>query len=140
MSWKRISLGKERDPVIVGGVDVWTTSWRSHGEEPIVVAHPTDPDRQQELSRYFIESRGTAHEFAAGEVAPGVWLFCEPDREIQRVVSLRIGSYVLGVVGAFILVHGFEKSAKFVALGSVLVALAFVGERYAKSKHGASKA
>jgi hypothetical protein len=140
MSWKTIHLGTEGDSFALGGVSVWTTQWKSQGEQPIAAKHPAYPSQEHQLKRYFIQAGGVAHEFAAGEVSPGVWLFAVPVRTSANLVLLHIAAYVTGAAGCFILVRGFEHSLVYAVLGSALVALALAAEWYAKSRQRASVA
>ena len=125
---------------MVGGVDVWTRPWKSQGEDPIQVQHPTYPRQQHQLARYFIEAAGKTHEFAAGEVSPGVWLFFTPSRASTNLVLLRVGAYVAAVAGVFILLHGFEQSVTYIALGSTLIAAGLAVDWYARTEHRVSEA
>ena len=140
MSWKPLHLGSEGTPVLIGGVNVWTKEWKTQGEEVVSVKHPAYPGQEHRLGRCFIEAGGTTHEFAAGEVSPGVWLFCTSAGQSENAVLLHLATYAVAAIGCFILVHGFEQSPRYIALGSVLVALALGAEWYAKSKRRASEA
>jgi hypothetical protein len=140
MGWKLIHIGAECETVMIGGVDVWSKQWKTQGEAPIPARHPSHPEQVHSLNRYFIEAGGKAHEFAAGEVSPGVWLFYGPERAAEQLVWLYVAAYGLGIVGCFILIRGFEHSLGYAALGAVLLALAIGVERYAKRLSGASEA
>ena len=140
MSWKPIYLGSEGTPVQIGGVNVWTKKWKTQGEEVVTVFHPAYPSQECRLARYFIEEGNTSHEFAAGEVSPGVWLFCTPQKGSENKLLLHLAAYALAAIGGLILVHGFEQSPKYIALGLALVALGLAAEWYAKSTRRASEA
>jgi hypothetical protein len=140
MSWNPIYLGSEGTPVLIGGVNVWTKQWKTQGEAVVSVYHPAYPNQDCRLDRYFIEEGNTSHEFAAGEVSPGVWLFCTPPKGSENKLLLHLAAYASAAAGGLILVHGFEQSPKYLALGSALVALGLAAEWYAKSTRCASKA
>jgi hypothetical protein len=140
MSWELLHLGAEGEAVSLGGANIWTRPWKQQGEEPITVKHPAHPDQEHRLSRYFIEAGGKTHEFAATEVSPGVWLFMVRTRDAERSVLLYFAAYVLGLVGTFILVHGFERSPKYIALGSALLAMAVGAGWCAKPRRTSSEA
>jgi len=140
MSWKQLHLGAEGETVLLGGVNVWAASWKTQGEEPVVAKHPSHPEQEHRLSRYFIEADGKVHEFAAGEVSPGVWLFLVPSRNEEHSILLYSIAYLAGTAGCFILIRGFEHSLGYVALGAALVAIALCTARYAKSRGNVSEA
>lgn len=121
-------------------MNVWTSQWKTQGEESVTAKHPAYPGQEHRLTRYFIEASGRAHEFAAGEVSPGVWLFLVPAGHAQDSVFIQVATYAIGTAGCFILIRGFEHSAIHVALGAALLALAAVGEWYARSKRDKSEA
>ncbi len=125
---------------MLGGVNVWAKPWKTQGEAAVLAKHPWYPDQEHRLGRYFIEAGGTTHEFAAGEVSPGVWLFLEQSRDTQHLVLLRVAAYVVGVTGCFILVHGFDQSPTYIALGSALLAIALSSDWYARSRRSSSDA
>ena len=140
MSWKFLHIGPEGDSVFVGSVSVWACPWKTQGEEGITVRHPAYPDQEHRLDRYFVEAGGETQEFAAGEVSPGVWLFFTPVKGSENSLLLHVATYFVGAAGCFILIHGFQRSPKYIALGSVLVVIALGAEWYAKSKRRASEA
>ena len=141
MSWKLLHIGPVGQRVLIGGVNVWERTWKTQGEGTVSVKHPAYPEQQCRLNRYFIEAAGKAHQFAAGEISPGVWLLFAPNKDLEHTFLLQLGGYLAGVAGCFILVHGFWHSPKYIALGSVLLALAIAAERYVKARrHAISEA
>jgi hypothetical protein len=140
VTWKLLHLGAEGEAVSVGGINVWSAPWKSQGEEPVAAKHPACPGQEHLLKRYFIDAGGKAHEFAAGEVSPGVWLFLIPARDAELFVLVRVAAYILATVGCFILVRGFEHSPTYVALGCALLAIAMGAAWYTKSRRSAGEA
>ena len=140
MSWKLLHLGAEGESVLVGGVNVWAEPWKTQGEEDVLAKHPAYPGQEHRLKRYFIEAGGKAHEFAAGEVSSGIWLFLVQSRDAELTVLLRVAAYVVGAAGCFILVRGFGHSPTDIVLGSALLAIALGADWYAKSVRSSSEA
>ena len=138
MSWNPLYVGPEGQPVTIGGVSVWSRPWKTQGEVPIQVQHPYYPNQKFELKRYFIESGGTTHEFAATKTASGLWLLYEQQRTDEYLAFLTWGAYIFGTAGAFILVHGFTKSPILAFLGAALLAASIGAELYAKSRRSAA--
>lgn len=77
--WRFVSIGFERDPTIVGGLDLWEVGWTpTHGR--ITVAHPSYPDQRHPMFTYEVTGATPPIPFAAGEFSNGVWGFFVPDR------------------------------------------------------------
>jgi hypothetical protein len=77
--WKFLSIGFERTPVLIQGIDPWRQERRwvsSH--KTIVVSHPSYPSERHTMFVYTLEVEGKTITFAAGEYSNGVWGFYEP--------------------------------------------------------------
>jgi hypothetical protein len=77
--WKFVSIGFEKTPVAIQGIDPWRhdQQWVSSNEK-IVVSHPRYPSERHTMFVYQLEIDGRAIKFAAGEFSNGVWGFYEP--------------------------------------------------------------
>jgi hypothetical protein len=77
--WKFVSIGFERAPVVIQGIDLWMheRQWVS-SHERIVVSHPCHPSERHTMFVHTLEVDGRAIKFAAGEYSNGVWGFYEP--------------------------------------------------------------
>jgi hypothetical protein len=77
--WKFVSIGFERAPVAIQGIDPWRhgRQWVS-SHERIVVSHPSYPSERHTMIVYTFEVDGKTITFAAGEYSNGVWGFYEP--------------------------------------------------------------
>ncbi|WP_148280225.1 hypothetical protein [Rubrivivax gelatinosus] len=118
--------------MLIADTDLWSRPWKTRGEEALVVDDPVTG--RQRLTPYFVEPHGKAHEFAATETAPGIWLIYRPTGHRHRWLALRLAGYVFGFAGTFIFVHGFETSPKAALIGGVLLGLAVAADRYAAAR------
>ncbi len=140
MSWRLLHLGPKGETVLIAGANIWDREWKTQGEECAVVKHPKFPNQVHRLGRYFVEVAGKAHEFAAAEVSPGIWLLFVPAPRSEHLMLVRLAAFAVAIAGSFILVHGFDQSPTYIALGSALIALAIAADWYATAQGRASEA
>jgi len=76
--WKFVSIGLEKTPVAIGGINPWSyeSRWVS-SHERIVVSHPSYPSERHTMFVYTLDADGRTIKFAAGEYSNGVWGFYE---------------------------------------------------------------
>jgi succinate dehydrogenase/fumarate reductase flavoprotein subunit len=77
-NWKTVGVVVEGERINIGGVNPWSHEWKSTGQEPIQLPHPTYPAQMHTMDIYQIETAGRNILFAAGELSANVWGFYVP--------------------------------------------------------------
>jgi hypothetical protein len=77
--WRDVHVGIERDSLKIGGIEVWKHKWRSTGELPLDLPHPSHPNQTHQYDIYEIEDAGNSVRFATSELSNGVWGFYIPE-------------------------------------------------------------
>jgi hypothetical protein len=82
--WKSIGCFFEREPVYIGGVNVWEYKWITTNEPSIKLAHPSYLNELHDFNIYYIEVdyvdfKAVKFRFAVTELSNGVYGFYIPD-------------------------------------------------------------
>lgn len=73
-----MSIGFERDAVVVRGISLWDATWSPTGQK-ITVAHPSYPSQRHHMPIFTAPDTDPPVIFAAGELSNGVWGFFVPE-------------------------------------------------------------
>lgn len=73
--WRHVHLGLERQPLRIGGHEVWGSPWVPADQPPLTLVHPVYPLRRLSYSVFTFPEPAHPQHFAACELQQGVWSF-----------------------------------------------------------------
>lgn len=80
--WRPAHVSFENDGLEIGGLGVWTHTWRAVDAAPLHLAHPAHPDETHRFRVQEIVEGSNLVRFAVSEVSNGVWGFYVPRYDV----------------------------------------------------------